>query len=340
MKRTIGIISVLFFTGSVLLFLVPRIALAQFSLFDSTGGIDIGIQTIPQNPKPNSTTTLRLESFNVDLDRLFITWTVDGIETAAGVGIKEIEITSGPVGSTTDVSATVLLTTGESTVKRVLISPGTVDLLWEVVDSYTPHFYKGKALPSRQSTLKVTALPQVASGEALIPPSNFKYIWEHDYSVVGSRSGFGSQSFSIVNGMSSLRETIGVQASNQDGTRTASSQISIPIREPEIVVYEKDPELGKLPVAATDISVFEGRDITLLAEPFFFSTPDKHLGNLEYEWRSPQGILRGPNNGILKTELPIENPGQTGELSLGLSIEHPDLLFQTASENITINFRN
>lgn len=329
-----------FFVTLVLLLMTPQKTYAQFSLFDATAGLDISLLANPENPTPFSEIRFTLESFNVDLDRLPITWLVNGQQINSGVGVTQINITVGDIGSRTDVEARVRLTSGEIVTKRFVVSPGSVDILWEAIDSYTPPFYKGKALPSRQSRIKFVALPQVRSGESLISPKQFKYTWERDFSVIDTESGFGKDAMTIQNGIVSKKETVSVKAVSQDGSNTAVSQVTVPMFEPEIVGYIKRIGLGKSKTAITSATISSGQDIVVLAEPFFFSTEENHVGNLSYTWRAQGQQLRGAEGKILKTELPLQNPGESGSVTISLDVDHVDLPFQTASTSFSLIFNN
>jgi hypothetical protein len=317
---------------------VSRVAQAQFSLFNAGVGIDMTLSIIPENPTPNSTVFAQVESFSVDADRLPITWFVDGIEVLRGTGETEIEFSVGDLGETTTVQVIVRQETGQTITRTQNITPGSVDVLWESTDGYRPPFYKGKVLPVRESTLKFVAIPQVQQRGALTSPKQFEYTWEHDFSVQGSQSGFGQDSFTVINSSLSPSETVGVQATSLDGSQIAEKRITVPLTDPEIVIYTKTDE-GRSRLAVIQEELVRENDISLVAEPYNFSVVDNDPRVLRYEWRSGTQVFQNPNGGDLLNELQLQNSGEEGILNLSVTAEHPLNLFQLASNVFRLSFR-
>lgn len=311
---------------------------AQFSLFDSTSVLDVTLETTPENPAPNSEVFAELESFNLDLDRMLITWFVNGIQEEKGVGEKTLIFNVGDLGSTTTVEAIVRLDTGENVSRTLIITPGSVDLLWESVDGYRPPFYKGKVLPVRESTIKITAIPQVRSEGALVSPKQFKYTWEHDFRVQGSLSGFGQDSFTVVNQTLNPRETVGVQIVNRDASQTTEKQLTVPIFEPEILIYAVED--GVRSRQAVERALGTGSEETFVAEPYFFSVAKNDPRVLSYEWFAGDRRLEGTSGQKIYNQIVLQNPRQAGIIPLSVRIEHPINLFQIASKLFSVEFKN
>ncbi len=66
-------------------------------------------------------------------------------------------------------------------------------LLWQADDSYVPPFYKGKAMPSAESSIKVVALPEIRNGSTIVSVQNMTYSWQKDYNKDVNDSGYGNR---------------------------------------------------------------------------------------------------------------------------------------------------
>jgi len=137
-------------------------ALPAYAQFDTSEGA-LSISPNPQYPLPNSTVQLTAESPLLDLANSDIEWTVNG--AAAGSG-QSIKLTVGAPGSATNVSVSVSGQSGDDSAQLTLI-PTSIDLLWEA-DSYTPPFYRGRAVPTSGSTIRLFAVPHFVASDGTV----------------------------------------------------------------------------------------------------------------------------------------------------------------------------
>ena len=71
------------------------------------------------------------------------------------------------------------------------MQPTSVDVLWSAY-SYTPPFYKGKALAPSRGSVVLVALPQlVTRNGSPIEPKNIIYTWSRRGVILGKSSGLG-----------------------------------------------------------------------------------------------------------------------------------------------------
>ena len=107
------------------------------------------------------------------------------------------------------------------------IRPAEMALLWEATDSYVPPFYKGKALPTADTFIKVVAMPEIKTANGIVKHSNLVYSWEKDFTNVQSSSGYGKQSFVYKNDYLDNSNNVGVIASSTDQKYTSQGRINV-----------------------------------------------------------------------------------------------------------------
>jgi len=78
----------------------------------------------------------------------------------------------GSLGEKKTVTIKVVSRRGGYLEEKITFQPALVDLMWEA-NTYTPPFYKGKALTSSKSSITVTAIPQLKTSDKKILDPNF-----------------------------------------------------------------------------------------------------------------------------------------------------------------------
>lgn len=314
----------------------PFTSHAQLNSALSVAG-DITLRVTPEYPKPGDIITATLHSYLIDVEAYQITWKVNGKEADRGTGVSSIKTTVGQTGEETQIEAQIVLPTEIVNKKRSVI-PGGLDILWESPYTYVPPFYKGKALPARESDIRVTAIPRIPSFKSSDDVSDYIFTWDHDFTTKGSLSGYGKSTYSFTNPFNDKLEIVGATVSNTQGTFEASDDTEIVLVEPEVVFYQETDDLGVRPQALTDRIVSEIKTLNLIAEPFYFSTKSPTATDLEFTWRIGDSTLVGPNRETLYREARIESSG-TGQAFLGVKIDKLSTFFQVADEDLLIIFR-
>ena len=158
--------------------------LMPFEVFAVTAS-SISIDLVPENPEPNENVTITLSSYASNLDLIPISWSVNGKTAASGRGKKSFSVVAPAEGKEVNVTASISLPDG-LVEKKVMIRPEVMVLLWQANDSYVPPFYKGKALPTLDSEIKVVAMPETKGTNR----GNLAYSWKKDYASDQSASGY------------------------------------------------------------------------------------------------------------------------------------------------------
>jgi hypothetical protein len=294
----------------------------------------VNFQVYPKYPEPNSDVSITLSSFALDIDRAYVEWLVDGNITLSGRGEKNLKIRTKGLGDVSIIKAKIIQSSGNIIEKTLAVQPSSVDVLWESPDSYTPPFYKGKALPAPGAKIKVVAAPQIMrfNGE-LYPPEALVYTWKRDIDIVPEASGFDRQYFTFRNGLFNKEENIGVEVESQDGYSSTAQFITIGLFNPEVLFYEEKTNEGILfnkELSTNNPEVLE--KITLVASPYFFSK-ESQINNIDFSWEVDQRNIITPKK---EDKLTIKRNGDGGVVNVNLNVLSTQNLFQEASRALKI----
>ena len=266
----------------------------------------------------------------MDLSGAELTWHEDGREVAGGVGLSSVDITAGALGSEKVVRAVAVAENGDSAEAVARIRPFELDLLWES-DSYTPPGFRGRALPSAGTLLRLEAMPRFARSDgSLIPASAITFTWKRGGYVIPGTSGRGRSRAVIESPSLFGRDTISVEARTSDGLFNASASVFIPSVEPRLVLYQDHPLFGIMyHQAFSDRISLPEVETTFAAIPYFAQANSPVDGSLLYEWRVNDNVIL--NDPERPYEITIDARGSTGEALLELALSHISNLFLNSS---------
>lgn len=310
---------------------------AVFAVAPNTGlALSFDIKTNPANPAPNETVFLSVSALEFNMDLSNISWTVDGKPKDSGIGKKSISVTAPANGKSMTILVKIVPNIGGALENSITISPSDVDIIWEAVDSYVPPFYRGKALPLKQSEVKVVAVPNIKSSTGVLKPaSSFVYTWKKDGKNFPASGGYGKSSFSFVNQI--LDKQNRIEVSLTDGTKSANGAFSFLPYEPEILFYENDQLKGpQYQKSFKDGDIFTDKArLSVLAEPYFLSKNFKSNNNIKGVWK-----LNGREfSSKIKNGLVINTRETTGLINVYFSYEDKEKLFRNFNKSIGINLR-
>jgi len=272
---------------------VPALALAQ-AVPDP-----VQYAMAPETPGPGEQVLIEAGGVGSLLGNAQITWTNNGTIAAQGAGLTKYTFTTGALGSHTTIGVTIASDQGTFT-HTFSFSPSLLNLVWEA-NTTVPPFFKGKALYSAGSSLKVVALPVVYSGTSRIAASALSYQWTLNGDPQQGASGLGHSSFSFVGSQLNNAEDVSVDA-YYGATKVAHGEVVVPATNPQLVFYQRDPLRGLLlDLAFPNSVVLQGQELTVQAVPYYFSRSDSASGQLSYSWLLNGNDATGPdaNQGIL-----------------------------------------
>lgn len=323
-----------FLISSLILFSMAFFALPHKTLAITESSITVSVT--PGNYAPSENVDIALSSFSANLDTVTISWFVNGRSVLSGIGKKSFSITSGAAGSETIVLARIALPDDEIQ-KTISIRPNVMVLLWQANDSYVPPFYKGKAMPTLESEIKVVAMPEIRTGGGMVDSKNMTYSWKRDYNNEVEGSGYGKNSFVYTSDYLENLNNIEVTASTTDQQYSSKANISVVATSPEISFYKKDNDAGII----WEHTLLNGHFIRdgeiIVAIPYFISPKDYRRPELVFNWFINDTLVGIQN--LRKNLIPLRVPeGTSGVSKLRLEIENRDKIFQAVSKEIELQF--
>lgn len=297
----------IFFLIICLTLVTPTPTLAQFGGNGMSSDISIGVT--PSNPEPLQSVVLEVKSYSVDLNQANIAWRYNGKVISSGIGRVRITVNAPSANAAGLITATVSASGFATSTTAIDLRTAKVDLLWEAADSYTPPFYKGKAMFVNNGLVRVTAIQSRSA------PKNLTYEWSRNDSVDLNISGYNKNSIVFRNETLKQQERISVIA--ESGLFSGSNSLTITPTKPQIVLYQKqegfiDYNNGHLSAISTGAP-----GITLRFEPYFFSIPQSMERNLEFEIKNNENILYGEQR---QNEISLSRPENGGQSSLEVTV--------------------
>jgi len=306
---------------------------AQFGI----PGTSVSISSSPEYPTPNSLVRLSLQSVFLDLPGSTVTWYANDSVIAEGLGLTEATVTTGSLGTETRIRAEVTGESASATATGVL-RPTEVDLLWEA-DSYVPPFYRGRALPSPGSSVRLFVVPrfQRPGADSLLSPDELIYTWKKNSRIVQAVSGRGKHTVSVESPALFGTDTVSVEVRTSDGMLRGFASVRISSVEPVLSLYENHPVFGILyHRALTNGSVLPETEAIFTAVPYFAPTRTPDSSTLIYAWRinnTPIG-----NDPKHPSSITINAEDSSGLAQIVLALTHATNFFidTSGSWNITL----
>lgn len=316
-----------------LLFLAPVVALA-YSETPTVG--DWRAEVFPSNPEPNQEVTIQLASYLVNMDACNIHWAKDSKPASGGIGEKTFSFQTAPLGKTVGVSVAIYCDGQDPWQKSFVFQSNDVDLLAEA-DSYTPPFYRGGAKVTAGTQVRIIAIPQVfnASGSQ-VDASTLIYRWSKDGKTMTTSSGYGKNTVVIPAPDVSGQNLVKVEISSLAGDLLATKSILVRQDYPSVLLYENKPLLGIQwqKTAGASLTLPSG-EITLVAEPYFFSNSSLANNQTSFNWQMNDKEFTPGNDPRTILLRQLEN--QSGQAKISVQVQ--DQIARSSAQNsLVINF--
>lgn len=311
------------------IFLPTTVSAVEFSLAE----IKTTIGTTPKNPGSYEDVLLTISSPFVDMSKAEVTWSLDGKIALKGIGAQNLRFKTGEVGSLNKIGIVIRTLDGKIIYKDLMITPSDVDMLWEAY-TYTPPFYKGKALDTQESLVKIVAIPSMfdKNGNKLSAES-LVYKWKTKGELRTEASGFGKNIFTFRNDVVPVLETMEVEVSSIDNASVASNSLTMTNADTKPIVYKNDPLLGVLFNEAVFGTInMNGDEMGFSAYPFFFSTLTDRK-NASYYWKMNGKALNTEDSSVTFTK-----PTVSGTSKIELKMTGVFSAFQRGSSSFSLNF--
>lgn len=292
------------------------------------------IKTVPENPGPSEMVRVSIESYLTDLSKATISWTLNGKVVDRGIGRKSFSFQNGPSGKTTRLTISIATNAGENVTKELSWDPIGLTILWEA-DTYTPPFYKGKALLTAQANVKSVAIPDNTNGQNALSAGSLVYVWEKDGVVASEFSGYGKNFLSFTAPKPYGDAKVKVRASSVNNSINSETRVNLSLSQPVILFYEKNPILGVLynqPFGAE--TTLSKKEFTVVAEPYFFSRETSEVPTIKYDWAVNNKSTQSYGRSITLRN----DTGEKGESVVSLSMRGLKQTFQNASKELRVHF--
>lgn len=300
---------------------------------------NLAVRVVPSLPGPNQTVNIFIESYATDLDRAEISWFLNNKPVEKSTGQKSFSFRTGQPGSLSNILIVVRTPDGEVMQHVIDIRPATVDLLWEA-ESYTPPFYRGKALYPYQGTVRIVAIPNIVTENGgTLNPKNLIYDWKIDGNPVTAVSGHGKNFISFTGSVPLKPTTISVEISSIDQAYAAAGKTILSPVQPGVVFYEDRPLAGVLYNKALTRSVsLANEEMKIAAIPYFSGVLKRDADTLKYDWQiNNESILAASDENSLTFR---QEKGVAGSSAISLQISNSAKIFQFAQNNLLLSFGN
>lgn len=290
----------------------------------------------PTIPGPNQTVTIKATSYSTDLNKATITWRVDGVLELRDVGARNFTFDTGNLGSVTRVSVTIEKSGGGVVERSFTFRPAEVDLIYEA-ETTVPPLYRGKALYSDQSFVRIIAVPQFTnSAGTKIAPENLTYTWSVDGKVIPSESGYGKYLLYYKGQLISRPVQISVVVSPTNSDQSAKGSLVLNPQDGQVFVYEKNPIYGTIfEQSIRGDFVLDREEIEFEAFPYYFSR-DSFNQNLEFKWKMNGQTINVPTS---QKNLVFRNQNnEDGEARVELGVTNKDTFQQVAKASFNLFF--
>ena len=299
----------------------------------------ISLGLTPRYPSPLEDVIIKVTGSGTDLMRANFSWYFDGKLKDEGVGKTSFLFRTGNVGSVGTVRVIVKTVEGLRVDKSITVNPADLEIVWEA-DGYVPPFYKGKALATPQSRIKIVAVPNFISVTGKkIDQNTLVYLWRDEDANAGlpNDSGYGKKVLSLQMPLLIRDKTVSVEASSIGNSIRAKKEMTIPPENALILFYENNPIEGVRYENALGATYnLEGEEFSIKAEPYFFSSKDRNSGKLSYGWILGNKEVTPDSNEVVTFK---REGGVIGSEAVSVAVRNTANLLQQTSAYFVLNFK-
>lgn len=285
---------------------------------------DLELVLDSENLSPGQTVRAVAASFTTNLQNATIRWYQNDTLVQSGKGDAYYEFILGSIKSPAVIRVSVTAETGEHREITKTIHPSYIHLAWSA-DTYTPAWYRGKALPSGKSDVTVYAIPEFYVGNTKLNPDNLIYEWSDDGeapSLDPKISGPGKNAFKFTfSTVAGKSYTITVHIHDVGNQIESENSITIDSTQPNVELYTVSSLYGEgNSLASYAPAVAPGESLAVIAEPFFIPLQD--FAGLSYDWwvnnqKVPSTITAARQLRLTTT------PESTGRQNITVYYQHP-----------------
>ncbi len=288
----------------------------------------LALELQPSLPSPFESYTVNLNNYSSDFYGAQIQWYINDKVVGDSFNKQSLNLNARGNGTSDVIKAVLKNSNGGSQTVTATVKPLYLDIIVEP-QTHVPDFYAGRALPSVDGTVNLTALVEGTAAKT----SEYIYTWQVNSKVLEGGPLRGRNEIAFILSQDSL-SFVSLLVSKIDGTPIAKRVVSIPAVAPKLIFYEVSTLYGLEPRAITESFSLIGNSATLRAEPFFLSSQVFNNPNI-ITWS-----VAGEDIGIPSSnpyDITLQKTGFPGTTDLGFHVRSTDLLLQGASKNISVS---
>lgn len=231
------------------------------------GGVGLSLVLSPEFPKPHETVKVSVNDYNIDTLGSTITWYVDGEELPDLKNERAITLDAKGLGEKSEVGVLITNPKMPAFSATQTVIPVAIDTILEA-DTYVPTFYKGRALPSREATVRAIAVVHDGTNA---PDTRYSYKWTLNDSVLygGPVTGKNVAEF-IMPRYDGARLTVDVF--NKDSVHVGRQSFLLKLTDPEMHFYENSALRGLSQKEIGSSYALTKDEVSVFAEPYFMNT--------------------------------------------------------------------
>lgn len=300
---------------------------AQFALPQQGGA---GIIAKPEYPTAREQVTLSMGDYSLNNATADLYWYANGTEIPGSKNKREIKINAPNFGEKIVVELAVVQSGLTISRTSYTIAPIQIDIIIES-QTYTPSFYQGRALPSRDSNVRAIAVVHDGSG-ANAGSYSYKWTLNEDVLFGGPLKGGNFTDFAIP----TFGGRIEVQVFNAAGAVVGEKTIAIPSVSPMILFYEFSPLRGLIQRSIQDGFSTASQETTVYGEPFFINTSSAKLQSNQIEWSLNNERVSGQES--QPNTIRLMRSSGAAQANLQMSITTAERRPQQIRELVTLSF--
>lgn len=292
----------------------------------------VSLNMRPAYPEPNTEVTLSLDDYSVKTLGADIIWYVNGLEKVSNRNNRSLTLTTGSLGEKITVVVTLVRNNIPISSAERIIIPSVVDIILES-NTYIPNFYRGRALPSSESTVRAIAIFHDGTNTSW---DNNSYKWTLGETVLSGGPLKGKYVMDVVVPRLQSKQ-LTVEVYNARGGLVGKKSIFIDSVQPQLHLYEYSPLHGLSERAIQSPLALTSPQTTLYAEPFFLNTQILDTIDTRFVWKLNNVTV--PTDESAPNAIELTKNGSAGEASVSVAITTLKKIPQYVADTIDVVFQ-
>lgn len=301
----------------------------------------ISLTSNPLTPRPNSIITVTANLLGItNVNNSNYTWFLNGVrqKEASGLNKNIFTFQAGNLGAVYKVSVSILTPNGDTLSDSISLTASDFNLSWSA-SSQAPASYRGKLLPTQNSTASVSALPFIyrPGTKTLVNNNNLIFNWRVDDKFSADKSGVNKPDFLLtVRDFAGADKFIRLEIKTLDGAISLSKITTIPIVRPQTLIYFADPKTNLPYGAALKNSIIKSINSNFIAQNYFFNAPPK---DLKWQWLINNKEVTGGDEKPWLASLNLPNISQFFSAQIQVLVKNPANDLETAQSTINLKVK-